>query len=98
MTFSVSTELRRNHEQDILRYYYDTVKSIAGDKFSITFDQVVYLYRRLLAIESVFLVSWMPAMMAIAVKSEGDQKVKDERRFLENVKAVFDDSIGAILD
>lgn len=97
MVFSVGTETRRRHEPEILRYYYDTVKSIAGDKFSITYDQVVYLYKRLVALLSIFLVSWIPVMMTIGAKSEGDQSKEDARGYRERVNAVYGDSVGALL-
>lgn len=91
--FSISYKLRRQHQDDFLRRYYDEVKLIAGDKLTATFDQLRQLFQRQFAINGILMVTWIPTLQMILVKSQGEQKEIDEKRVLEHIKACFDDSM-----
>jgi hypothetical protein len=93
LSFSVSHKIRRDHNEEIIRRYYDEVKSIAGDKFKASFDQIRRLIDRHFALSAVLMVSSIPMVNHVMVKSEGEQKVKDEKDVLERVKANYDDGL-----
>lgn len=90
--FSVPLDVRRKHYDDLLRQYYDEVKSIVGDKLKGTFEQFRWLTDRQFAFGAVSTLSGVAQMCEVFVKSEGEQKLKDERKLLEFLKANFDDA------
>lgn len=93
---SISSALRREHERAILQHYYDQVKSIAADKFKPTFQEIWYLFKRQLAIESIFLMAWAPTIVIAEKKRDKNATREDEIRFLKDIRAVYDDSISSI--
>lgn len=86
-------KIRREHCDDILRRYHDEVKSIAGDKFKATIDQIRKLTDRQFALGALMCVASIPTMHHVMVKSEGEQKVKDEKDVMERIKANYDDAL-----
>jgi len=92
-TFSVDYKIRRQHQEEILRRYYDEVKSIAGDKFKATFEQFRRNHDRQFALGILMMVAGLPTLITVIVKSEGEQKVKDEKIVLEKTKANYDDAL-----
>jgi len=91
LNFSVSHELRRQHEYEFLRRYYDEVKSLAGDKFAATFDQILRIYEREGAMEALVRNAWSPAMVQALATGEGEEWKKAERIILDRLKAGFED-------
>jgi len=93
---SVPFEVRRNHYDDVVRRYYDEVKSIAGDKFKATFEQFRLLTDRQFAYCAISAVSSVFELCEVMVKSEGEQKLKDEQKTVELLKANYDDAMSIL--
>jgi len=72
--YSLSCDLRHKHYDDILRRYYDEVKSLAGDKFKANFDQLHRLVDRQFALGAISALSNVDLICSVIVKSEGEQK------------------------
>jgi len=96
--FSVPPVLRREHYNDILRRYYDEVKSIAGDKFKASFGQFRTLVDRQFALGAVAAILDVAGMCEMLARGGGDgeQKQKDELKALEFLKANYDDAANML--
>lgn len=93
LTWSVTHQLRRNHIKDILRHYYDTLKAAAGDKATATLEQLEDSYHRHFSVSALHTVAGANIMAKYMVKSEGEQRVKDEAEFMERMKAAYEDAM-----
>lgn len=93
ITLSISPELRRNHCDEIIRRYYDEVKSKAGDKFMATFEQLKRWYERQFTVGALMMVANIPMIYHFMIKSEGEQKAKDEKIVFDKLKANYQDAM-----
>lgn len=64
----------------------------------MTFEQLQWHYMRLLGLQAISAVAWAPVLVKISLKSEGEQRQRDEHRYLARVKALYDDALEVILD
>lgn len=94
LSSSLSPEIRRQHEVEILRLFYDEVKSIAKDKFGAAFDQIVELYKNHFVVETFFSLSFIFNAIPIMAQGEGKEKENEENKMLDRVQAALDDSIA----
>jgi hypothetical protein len=75
-----------------LRRYYQEVKSIAADKFSITFDQFKNIYKRLFSIWTLHYVSAVHVILPATAGTE-EQKKTEEKMVLDNLRADYEDAL-----
>jgi len=81
-----------------LRHYYTSLKSIAGDKLTATFDQLENLYHHQFAVSALHLLVGITMFAELLVKSEGEQKKKDALVFIERAKAGYEDAMKTLGD
>lgn len=99
MTWSVSKELRRTYQNDILKHYYDIVKSIAGDKFAANFAQMKEWYDIHFAQNVVWAMSVTTGMFLETLpRGLGEQKKKDQLIFLDRLRAAYEDTLLIVGD
>lgn len=96
MACSVSLKTRREHIKEILHHYYDTLKSIAGDKLKASYEQIEDLFHRQFAFSILTLLPALPIFINVLVKSEGEQKKKEQMEIISRFKASYEDAMKTI--
>jgi len=94
LTISVHHKLRHQHEDEFIQYYYNEVKSLAGEKYKLSLEQFRRLYDRHFAFKAILHLSWGVVMREVVIKSDGQERVKEEKEWLDTIKALFDDGMA----
>jgi len=93
MSWSVSPDIRRNHIDQILNHYYKILKSIVGDKLTVSVDRMKNWYDHHFAFNTIDILTAFPTLCQSYVKSEGEQKEIDRMIFIERMKAAYEDAM-----
>jgi len=92
-SWSVNHELRRTHYMEVLRFYYDRLKQKAGDKVTISFEDLVKLYQKAFALNGFLSVFMIEAMLTSIAKVDEDETGWRKKEMLERIRAAYDDAM-----
>jgi thiamine kinase-like enzyme len=91
-SFCLNHEVRRSNDMKMLRVYYDRFMSKVGDKLTLSFEQIEYLYREAIALNGLFFAFFVDFMMENVVKVDDDKTGWRKKECLSRVKACYDDA------
>jgi len=92
-SFCINDEIRRENRVEMVKIYYDRIKSKAGDKLTASFDQIKYLHDEATALNGLF----GTFLADFIVQTFIETKDKNEhgwgrKEMLTRLKGAYDDS------
>lgn len=93
--WGVDHELRRKHADEIIQLYYDTIKSLAGNKFPIGIQQLKKWFDANFSFQVIFILAILDLLCEKFSRIyPEDQREEAKQRFLRRMKANYDDAIA----
>jgi len=92
-SWCVNHEIRRAHEMELLKHYYDRLISKSGGKLTVTFEQVKDLYQTLMALNGVMGVIMVDMMLHMVGKVDEDKTGWRKKELLQRTQALYDDAV-----
>lgn len=91
-SWSINHELRRAHYKEILRFYYDRLKLKAGDKVTISYEELEKVYHQAFALDGFLAVIMIEPMLSAIAKVAEDETGWRKKEMLERAKAAYEDA------